>query len=163
MDNRQHYATGSLEACCGNSRCHWVLVTAEAGSTSRQEGLQHLGLATLNALCKSWCESSSCGQKSTKQTPIRFEEERRAKPQTPVALTYALQQLSHIKRHKPERGPLGRKGLSAAESGQVSSLADTSSNFNCSFCPACTCCLCFPPHASSSLEPCQSSNSNSGG
>lgn len=94
MDNRQHYATGSLEACCGNSRCHWVLVTAEAGSTSRQEGLRHLGLATLNALCKSWCESSSCGQKSTKQTPIRFEEERRTKPQTPVALTCALQPYS---------------------------------------------------------------------
>lgn len=54
---------------------------------------------------------------STKQQtdPIGLEEERRAEPHTPVAITYTLgehssQQRSHIKRHNPERAPWGGRG-----------------------------------------------------
>lgn len=108
-------AAGSLGACCGDSRCHWP--RGGRGRQRRQEGLCTCGLATLNALCESWCESS-CGQKSKKQTPLglRRSEEQSHSHQwpSPVAYTLGEHSTSTTSKGTSRKGAPGEEGAECA-------------------------------------------------
>lgn len=129
---------------------------ARRGRQHKQAGRPHTcGSATLNALCRAWCEAS-CGQKSNKQTPLglRRREEQSHIYQWPSPTPWESTAAIPHQKAQPGKGPLGRKGLSASPA-RAPHLQTPASDFNCSFCPSCVCHLCFPLSASSSLDTCQ--------
>lgn len=114
MKNRQQYAAGFLEALLWQFKM--PLVPSEG--QHKQAGRSPLPVAQppqgfALSLCKDECENMWLKNKTPQAMgPIRHQEERKAKPRTPVAITSTLGERSSSPTSKgsTRKGPHGEEG-----------------------------------------------------